>query len=514
LDAVPEYQKHILPEPPSGKSGAAFISDIGALTAPLHAKAMLGEALTEVGLNLHKQADEAIADYQFNQFQLSVNTKWNQAQIDIANNPDPMKDKEILERFIADVEQNDRPKVTHPLAINNAALFWQQRTKTRSLEGKEVAGDWVRAVELQSAVKAGRNAAESFRMSEDLAIKNGNVEWLRSIYDNAEKSGYFPDHKIREERQKWGEQEILTEDVFSDAIRAGNKEAGYKVIDGSDLPDKEKATLGNRLDDYWAGRVKQGKDTNTKNVNLFYDNSISKLLKGELTPDDLDKSILDLQTNKDAKEKWQGYLKGFFGDAPQKTTPEGYSSITNAVLDFSMLKTSRQAAYDSILTARFIDKNITDDDLAWAMNKIKEPYPKHIVADLESVLVTNRAEIKHEGYWPFETAADIERSQQVNTALLNWVDSELANKKTPTMKEMYQKSAELRVGNLTIEQTKQPPQKDLLHTTSAPLVEFDSYWKNLDDESKMQIWQIYKDPVKVKIAVKRLQEKYPKQNKE
>lgn len=42
----------------------------------------------------------------------------------------------------------------------------------------------------------------------------------------------------------------------------------------------------------------------------------------------------------------------------------------------------------------------------------------------------------------------------------------------------------------------------------APDIRLDPYWPMLDDTSKMQLWQIYQDPEKLRMAIERLQQKY------
>ena len=240
--------------------------------------------------------------------------------------------------------------------------------------------------------------------------------------------------------------------TFSLAIRTGDKETGYKVIDGSSLSDEDKDKLGNKLDNYWSGRAKKEKDEKYAATLKSYDDFTKKITAGNLAFDDVEKSNL-VKTDKD---KWQGYIQGSFKDVLLTATPEGYQSIKDTVLNFSQGQISKQQAYDNILAARYNAKGatISDADFKWALDKLEHPYPKHLVPDIESTLAANRTAIQHEGVWYWETAGDIERSKEINMALLGWIDNELANKKTPTAKEMFQRSAELMAGQKTIEQAK------------------------------------------------------------
>jgi hypothetical protein len=97
-------------------------------------------------------------------------------------------------------------------------------------------------------------------------------------------------------------------------------------------------------------------------------------------------------------------------------------------------------------------------------------------------MAANRQQIA--GWW--ETTANRERSLRLNLDLLGWIDNEIANKKTPTAKEMYQRSAELMAGQKTIEQTQARPNE--LRLQSAPDIALDPYWKDMTDEEKNTAW--------------------------
>ena len=94
---------------------------------------------------------------------------------------------------------------------------------------------------------------------------------------------------------------------------------------------------------------------------------------------------------------------------------------------------------------------------------------------------------------------DKERAEvgRANAALFEKEVRNFAAGKESSLEEMYKASKELNI-----------PFEESVNFQSAPDINLDKYWDKLDAGSKQQLWQIYEDPEKMKIALKRLKDKY------
>ncbi len=226
----------------------------------------------------------------------------------------------------------------------------------------------------------------------------------------------------------------------------GTKEQAYQVIDEGvqlfGLSAKEKETLGNNLDNYVEGRIaKQFKDNYTKKV-ASYDDMVVKLATADLTPDDIEMAGFGENSEGDnTRDKWGKYLKGAYDvKTSVKTTDKGMKLALKTVLNFSGQGIPKVQAYDEILKARYIDKNLSNDDYLWAINKIKNPYPRHITESIKAVL--SDTESKIQGWWG--TSKEKSQTMNVYSGFMNWLDGELEKDKIPTVENMNEHLAVLR----------------------------------------------------------------------
>lgn len=462
MPIIGTYQSKIMP-PATRETVPSNMANIAA--APAEAVAGLGGAMAKFGMDVLNRISEAQDATDTSNAERQIHENWNTEFAALQTTQDPEARKQLHTKAAVDrvaiISAIKRPNVRNLMQNKLNSYEPQFDTHFNNLDNKmkiDAMGD---ALDNNVASGIADNDYPRVEKAVGLAIHTGVVS-----KDKAELI-------LRKAKN-----DIDNQTVFSLAIRAGDKEAGYEVIDSSGLSDEDKAILGNRLDNYWAGRVKQEQDNRYANTIKFYNDSAKKLMTGTLTSDEVELSTLD----KEDKEKWQGYIQGSFAVAPPKTTPDGYDEISNTVMQFSQGQLSKQQAYDNILTTRYTTGGITDNDFKWAIGKLEHPYPKHIVSDLKSTMAANRQQIA--GWW--ETTANRERSLRLNLDLLGWIDNEIANKKTPTAKEMYQRSAELMAGQKTIEQTQARPNE--LRLQSAPDIALDPYWKDMTDEEKNTAW--------------------------
>ncbi len=237
--------------------------------------------------------------------------------------------------------------------------------------------------------------------------------------------------------------------------KEGNKEAGYDILNAETkrfveigaLTEAEAAEankmLGDWIDNYAAGRIKQGKEAVKLTTRQSYQNLMPTLLDPALAQQRFG-LVEESRLLKADKELWQTYIKGSYGDAPTENTPQGHLDATGAALDAATLQMSPKEAYDAVLTARFVDKTITDNQFKWAIDKIENPYPPHLVGDISATLNSNTKDF-NAWYRP-----DAERNTRVNESLIAWVDEVIKRDKVPLFdfkKQMHAQSSQFRVGN-------------------------------------------------------------------
>jgi len=239
------------------------------------------------------------------------------------------------------------------------------------------------------------------------------------------------------------------------AIRMGDKTDGYKklaevlpqLVKSGILTEPEAAEadrkLGDWMDNYVAGRFKQAKEAEKLTTRQTYQELMPTLFDDTQAQQRYD-AISRSKLLKADKDLWYEYIKGSYEDSPIANTPAGHTVSFNAVYDAATLQLSSKEAYDVLLEARFIDRSITDDQFTWAVDKIENPYPKHIIEDIRTTLKSNLEDFNK--LFRF----DRERNKKVNESLLAWVDEQIKQDKVPLFdfkKKMYAMSSQFRVGD-------------------------------------------------------------------
>jgi len=230
----------------------------------------------------------------------------------------------------------------------------------------------------------------------------------------------------------------------------GSKQDAYKVIDAA-YKDKvidaaTRETLGNNLDGYVRGRVEQARAAEKLTARQEYEQLIPQLFDPEMAQsryDNVDKSRMSpkdkIKWFGDPEEGTKGYIAGTYEAAPIENTPKGHSESAATVFDAMSLQISPQEAYDELLTSRFIDKSITDEQFNWAIDKINNPYPQPVADALRTQLKVNLKT----GWF------DDEVDKDVNERLIAFVDDLVKKDKVPDFdldKKLYAQSQKYRWG--------------------------------------------------------------------
>jgi len=170
-----------------------------------------------------------------------------------------------------------------------------------------------------------------------------------------------------------------------------------------------------------------------------YDNLTDAFISGEIKPDDIESSLLPDTENNNKKNIFRAYINGKNSGTVPESTYKGNSNISDAVLDYSLNKSNKQQAYDTIMTERYINNSITDAEFNDAMKRIKKTYPATVIHNLDAVYTNNKNNFNR---W-FSFDNDI--NKEVNNNLFTWVDAKLEKGEVPTRKEMDDVSADFRV---------------------------------------------------------------------
>ncbi len=240
--------------------------------------------------------------------------------------------------------------------------------------------------------------------------------------------------------------------VLIAAISESNKsEDGYKALDtitaqlvkDGILTETEAAEtnkkLGDWIDSYVSGRIKAAKNADSIATIQTYQKFSKPILNGEMTYDDTGNFRETRRTGEKISDadRWREYIKGSYKEAPTQSSPEGHTVSFAAVYDVATLQLSPKEGYDVLLEARFIDQSITNEQFEWAVGKIENPYPRHVLEDVNATLKSNLEDFNR--FFRF----DEDRNRKVNEALISWID---VQESPPSKKEMFAMSSAFRAG--------------------------------------------------------------------
>lgn len=130
-------------------------------------------------------------------------------------------------------------------------------------------------------------------------------------------------------------------------------------------------------------------------------------------------------------------------------------------------------------------KNIADEDIRELWNRLDAKLPLSVMINLQQNIIANRQ--KQERKWAWWTLSfgkyrfaepEQKEAARINQALFNKVVSDIAAGKEPSLKEIYTKSQELNI-----------PFTSTAKFQSAPIMELDKEWDDLNAIQKELIWQ-------------------------
>lgn len=235
-----------------------------------------------------------------------------------------------------------------------------------------------------------------------------------------------------------------------------NLDTAREIVQSSTIiPEEEKqAALQNitSYEEYQKNKNnKRTEENKQKTIDSFVEQFIST---GNVSPDDVLNSNLDLKTSRDemgdkniSQETILEWIKGSYEPVTESNF-EGSKELNNALIGYLRGTNSKKETIRLLGDLRYVDKSITQEDFTSTIKRMENPEFKKIVVDIETALSDNEKAGYKMGGWG-KTNWEERNIQRANSELLNWVDNQLSAGKTPTGKEIYQKSKELLAGEKT-----------------------------------------------------------------
>ncbi len=282
------------------------------------------------------------------------------------------------------------------------------------------------------------------------AAKAGDLEASEEFIVIAEKHGLIGPKRAAKVRTDLAELAVKSE--VKSLYLVGEYQAARNVATESGLGITEIESLLNTINLIEERNEKKTKDLNFKKDMAVNDDFMTKVATGDLFPDEIKESRLPekvaggiFATGKLSQTEWLNYAKASYQDPPTVTVPDGYSAANDIVLAVGSKEMSREEAYRKLLDARYIRKQMTDDDFIWAANRITDPYEKSFAADLSAVVADNNKTLRGLGFFDKRKFSDKEKAKamNVNRGLMGWVEARLEDDKPPTRVEMLDQSAHL-----------------------------------------------------------------------
>lgn len=384
------------------------------------------------------------AQTQLSEFQRKANEEINRLAISYDTNLDPETYRAEYEKSIEKI-RSLMPK--NAKAVRGAQLW---------LETKEPA--WLRDVDKARLNRADDNWLAELFEKQSLVEQTGQIGTFPAFIAEGVQAGRIDKSDAAKELAKTHKMAVVGQ--ITNLYRAGSYKEARTLTESSALRITDKESLLKTIDLVEKHNKRKVMDLNYEKDMQVNENFVSKIITKDLLPDEVKGSRLAdkppkgiFSVDKLSKQEWMQYVRSSFDDPPQKTTSKGFRAASGAVLDYAKFQIPKETAYRRLLDSRYIHKEITDEDFAWSINHINKPYSRHIVADIETVLQSNRDAIARGGFlWGLITSdAEEEKARSVNSELISWIDNEIAQDREPTREQMYNKSAQLRAQSETTE---------------------------------------------------------------
>lgn len=302
--------------------------------------------------------------------------------------------------------------------------------------------------QLKATAAKGQKAVQltGFNFIRDFSLQNDNLAISEPALDAALINQYGEELAVIH-KAKYLEQ--AAEARIGVLINNNQYAEARELVPQLKIEASEKNALNTLINTEEKRKESKVKDLNYKADMEVNTDFISKITKKELAPDEIQGSRLDDTPRKSidpvlSKADWMRYANDSYDPPPKASKPDGFNEALRVVTEHSRRKISTESAYRLLLDERYGFRNITDEDFAWAVDKINNPLPRPILTSLEITTKNNIATAKGGFLNPFFlSAGEKEDAMQVNMDLRDWVESELTAGREPSAEDMSVKSAQL-----------------------------------------------------------------------
>lgn len=417
---------------PSGQTAARpIVADTG---APYRALARLGEGLYELGADMKQEKDARLQkEYELQQFSETQNGKLaldaydseTRQMLQGINDPEQIT-KTSQERLS---KRGEVWKGIATLPESQQDLdFYSQKTLIPHAEN----------LETLRFGKQQENAFNAYDKQYNDSVVNGGFDAAVVMTEASYQKGIITDSEYRRRMNELpGLQQEYTNEQIRDASQkaalSGTKEDGYKIIqqaqDSGLIDAKDNKELGDSLDNFVSGRIHADNQAKYTAKVESYNDFVGKMQEGTLTYEDVGNSKI----SNDSKEKWDAFIKNQYNPGPKESSYKAFNKAADVVFQANALQLDQTQAYEMLMEERYVNGTLSDSQFKWAVDKIQNPLPPDVTADLQTVYDDTR---KLYGWGKSKQSAAV----AANKGLFMWVEQQLKEGKRPTAKEMYAKA--------------------------------------------------------------------------
>ena len=304
--------------------------------------------------------------------------------------------------------------------------------------------------QLEVVSKTSEIARTKTRAGYESSIVQGNpivIERSEQAYRDALKSKYAPeeiDLMVAEaSRDGWTNRLRSESQAIIDG--GGTLKDAYAPIHEAQkaglIDAKTKGTLTESASGYYSRMNKSASiKRHQKEVNSYI--SLSDMMLNQQADYD---DVMNSDVDPDNMDVFRTYVKGSW--TPDATEAEltndrrgdyvkGQQALRDAVFGANNGRTGTLGAYDKLMKAFFVDKNITKEQYEWGLDKVENPYPRNLAPSIESVTVN-----QGRNWWgTSDNEINVEKN---NIEFLEWVDKQIADGKEPGIGDMRDEMARI-----------------------------------------------------------------------
>ena len=424
------------------------------------AKANFGQNLSNVGYNVAQQIRKSKIESQTNQYRASMMEAYDAYAAEMQRTPDkPDYDTETgetpkFDEMVKLIQETIVNKIPNGTARKTAQQDFNLRVSSLRTEARNFGRK--QAVENQTILWQNNRITGTAMPDHEMSFGETKIKVQNSQLNNKSAAEnrlgdmYIPEiaQQVVDEDTK----KIVSNYIMQQWLNGKDIDANETIKDISSTTKPYDASEIAELKKAYEQQIKQIEQTaaqkRREETNKFYNESIPKLQNNLITADEIENSNMAEQD----KENWGTFLKNSYEEPTQTSATASYDKLTEVVMAYSRKTITKKEAIDRLMIERYGNNTASEDDFKWAMNKLENPYPKHLVSRIEGMLSAT----KEQGYegWPWgKRSSELQKSQEhsrdilqqnITEDLFSWIDSQ---DKEPSAKEIYKHLSEFKITN-------------------------------------------------------------------